>query len=130
MSEPLKFTSKNTYSIPKGQNHYGIPERDWNRLKGMIQKIPIKMNWFQTIYGVCFGIAVTAIFSLIGSYRYNDRMSGPGWLITMIWCIATGSSIFGIAFLVFDLRDKSSITQSKEAVVDEIERMEKAFENC
>jgi hypothetical protein len=28
------------------------------------------------------------------------------------------------------LRNKSSITQSKEAVVEEIERMEKAFENC
>jgi len=126
MSEPLKFTSENTFSIPKEQNHYGIPERDWNRLKELIQKIPTKINWFQTVYGICFGIVATAIFSLIGF----DKAKITGWIIITSWCIVTTSSFLGIAFFIFDFKNKSDITKSKKDVTDEISRMEKAFEKC
>lgn len=125
-NQSVEFTNKFSVASPKEQMIYPIMERDWLRVKSMVERIVPQNNWCQNISAACFGVFITSILSLIG---FLDAEKLSNWILTVTWAILVGSFILGASCLAFDRIIKKRTTLSKDDIMEEIKNLENGFEN-
>jgi len=123
---PMDFSDKFALASPKKQTLYPISQRDWQRLKTMIQSIVAQTNWYQTICSASVGIFATSVFFLFG---FESSKEVKGWVVILAWVILGVSLALAIVCFMFDRNIKQRNVFAKEQIIEEMKVVESSFEN-
>lgn len=111
--------------LPKGEGGFLVLRSDWNRIKTMIARIVPAKNWYQVCGSICVGLAVSAIFSLIGFASSKDV---PSWAKLTDWCVLVSGIVLSIGLFALDAQQRSYTIQRTADVTEEMDRIEKLCE--
>jgi|GEM_PF-6425937 len=115
----LKGSEKNTYVPKKSDFIYEIPLRRWNRLKVEIESIPERLDWWNILWTVFFGL-FTAFLGVTISVNTNKFY----YLLITIFL-----SILLLITLYFKKNLVKLVGSSKKRVLDRIEEIEEDYED-
>jgi hypothetical protein len=121
----IEVSQKFSLSQPKDQTARVIPETDWNRIKRMVKEITPYRNTYQSLASICVGVFLTSLTMRIG-FVVTPSVSS-NWII-VITCVVVSSFLLGIAFFVFDSKQKQSVTRDVKSVVDEMTQLERNYD--
>lgn len=110
----------------KQESVFPIRLTDWDRLKDLINAIPVERRVYKDLFSASAGIFVTGLFSLIAFICID---SSPNWTLVISWTITVSSLILSIVFFCVDTQQKNNLSSSKENVTIEIERLEHMFDS-
>lgn len=120
----FKFTTEHALYLPKDQGIYPIRESDWLRLKRLIQNIIPSRRMFELAASVFWGIATSALFSLLAFYSVDTLKP---WIIPTTGAILIGSIILAIALHIVDCSQKQLVSTSVNSVLEEIKAIEQDY---
>ncbi len=121
----LDFTDKFSLASPKKQILYPVSQREWERLKIMVNNIVRYSDWCQIVSSASLGIFATSVFTLISLYDANESVN---WSIMLAWVILGASLVLSIACFIFDRILKNSSSFAKDQIVAEMESIECSFD--
>ncbi len=120
----IKVSREYSVEVPKDEGAYLVVKSDWNRIKRMVSGIVPAKDWFEVSGSICIGIAVAAIFSLIGFSASKDV---PSWAVFVDWCALVCGVILAAA--LFCLRGEQKVYATHRAI-DITQEMDRIEELC
>lgn len=122
----IDFSDKFALASPKKQTLYPINQRDWLRLKKMIQNTVPQTNWCQIVLSISIGIFATSSFALLG---FHSSKEIKNWVIIPAWMTLAASLVLVIACFIFDRKKKQNSVFAKEQIMEEVKIIESSFED-
>jgi hypothetical protein len=110
---------------PLDQAAYPIQVTDWENLKKKIKSIVPHRSIFSTLSSAFFGVFASSIFGLLG---FIVATGIPSWILHTGWIIFWLSLALGCSFLYLDSLQRKIIVTSVNEIVEEMEQLEKCFE--
>ncbi len=118
----IKVSRKYSVAVPKDEGAYLVAKSDWDRIKTMVAAIVPAKNWFQVFGSISIGIALAAIFSLIGFAASKDV---PNWAKKFEdWCALVCGTILAVALFILDSQQYAYTTHKTTDVTSEMDRIE------
>lgn len=107
----------------KDESAFPIPVSEWNCLKSKVSRIGTQHRIYRNLASLFFGIFASAIMALIAFYAGAEIVKP--WVLPTAWAVCIGSLILGIVLIVIDDQQKSLVSQSTQAIVDDMESIER-----
>jgi len=104
----LEFTNKYQVSFTKKTKVFVMEEKEWNRLKRMINKSIHFTRWYDVFIGIIGTAAVSFFFSAFTTQGHKSDF----------FIIATSLFVITIIFICFNSRDKNMEVHDKEEIID------------
>jgi hypothetical protein len=107
------------------QLEYGVSSQDWEHLRGLVDGICVAEPIHLTIATFLIGISATAFFAALSLPADILLLEYPGRLVS--WTICLSSLCGAVPCGLYAYMQRSSISTSKNSVLDYLNHLEKKF---
>lgn len=123
-STTLEVTSR--YSLPQRRNESIIylSETEQERLRGLINNLSDGPNWWE----IALGIFASTALSFWASYFFFLPENTPDTTRMWVFAIACTTTGLTLASIFFRVSQKRTATSSKQAILDELDRISSQFQ--
>lgn len=117
------FTTESQVNLPKNHFFYTIDERNWERLKKVVNKCNYKTNWWEVFTSAFLGISGSALITLLSISRSCENK------IIRVVLICASISFFVLALICFfgSYSFRKNNKSSVELIKDELVYIEETF---
>ena len=122
----IKITKDFYIDAPSIKEGYPIEEKEWDKIRKMVENIRMPDNRYQTWMGVLVGIAVTSFLTLIGFYNIEKTSD---IILNINWVVMTLAIFLTITLKMLTKEKNDDLSRSKQNVIDEMDYIVEDFKS-
>jgi ABC-type iron transport system FetAB permease component len=121
----IEYSQKFLITPPKQTHMFPITESEWMRLKKLISRKTPTIKLISYLPSLFLGIFSSSIFSIISLFTIENK---PSWVFPTNVVICVSSLILGAGFISIDILQKKIANNSSNDIIDEMNNIEKQYE--
>ena len=102
-SDSIEITTISTISKPRTQNGFTVLFKEWDELRGMIEKVNTDVSWWDRAFNIAFGVSITAAFAWATSPAGTTKSN------LLLFAVASGATAIVSLLAVRSLKAQSVV---------------------
>jgi hypothetical protein len=112
-------------ALPSDTTELTIRLMDWKRLHRKLSQVPQRTPLFLTIAGVLFGVASSALLSLIPLYQSAESVDA--WVRPTFWIVTVASTVVGLVCYRFAKARESDVAVACTEIQRDMQDIHETF---